>query len=98
MAKILTFILTVSKEDTKFQQFLEKLYFYQDKGYQIYVFCLDEGVKEIDSLTSLFKGIAVFGCAYATQARSLPIIEKATYGGLGLLADLIVESDIIIAF
>ncbi|ACD82499.1 hypothetical protein [Candidatus Methylacidiphilum infernorum] len=98
MIKILTFILTVSRQSSRYQQFLEKLFFYHNQGYQIYIFCLDEGVKEIESLATLAEGVHVLGCAYANQARSLPVIEKATYGGLGLLADLIFGSDLIMAF
>ncbi|TFE69850.1 hypothetical protein A7Q09_00345 [Methylacidiphilum sp. Yel] len=93
MASTLTLILTVSRQSQKYEEFLKKLFYYKDKGHQIYIFCLDEGVREITSLLAASKDFHIFACAYAIQSRNLSTIESVCYGGLGLLADLIVHSD-----
>ncbi|WP_018290294.1 hypothetical protein [Verrucomicrobium sp. 3C] len=69
------------------------------QGYNIYLYCLDNGVREIDALLPRASPrFRLFGCAYAALRRSLPRKADVTYGGLGLLADLILGTDEFLAF
>ncbi len=63
---------------------------------QLYVYCLDQGTT---CLNSLFlnqlksKGARVFACAKSACEHHVPVQDQATFGGLGLLTDLLLATD-----
>ncbi|QSR84304.1 hypothetical protein [Methylacidimicrobium sp. B4] len=97
--KQLCLLLTVDRRSEQFSQFLQVLEERRARGEQIYLYCLDDGIREIDSLHALAgPQLRLFGCAYAAMRRSLPRNPDVTYGGLGLLADLISGTAELLAF
>jgi len=63
-----------------------------DRGADVYLYMVDDGVASIDDDRILDlgrRGAKLFVCAYGCQRRRLPITEKATYCGLVVLTDLI---------
>jgi len=63
-----------------------------DRGADVYLYMVDDGVASIDDDRILElgrRGAKLFVCAYGCQRRRLPITEKATYCGLVVLTDLI---------
>ena len=63
-----------------------------DDGVDVYLYLVDDGVRNIDDERILDlgrRGAKLFVCAYGCQRRRLPITEKATYCGLVVLTDLI---------
>jgi len=63
-----------------------------DRGVDVYLYMVDDGVVNIDDDRILElgrRGAKLFVCAYGSQRRRLPITEKATYCGLVVLTDLI---------
>lgn len=89
----------MDRRSAQFTDFLKALEERSDRGEELYLYCLDDGIQEIDFLLSRGGArLRVFGCAYAALRRSLPRNPEATYGGLGLLADLILGTDELLAF
>lgn len=63
-----------------------------DRGVDLYLYMVDDGVRNIDDERVLElgrRGAKLFVCAYGCQRRRLPITDKATYCGLVVLTDLI---------
>ena len=63
-----------------------------DRGVDLYLYLVDDGVRNIDDDRVLAlgrHGAKLFVCAYGCQRRRLPITDKATYCGLVVLTDLI---------
>ena len=63
-----------------------------DRGTNLYLYLVDDGVANIDDDRILElgrRGAKLFVCAYGCQRRRLPITDKATYCGLVVLTDLI---------
>src|SRR5262249_27693427 len=63
-----------------------------DRGVALYLYLVDDGVRNIDDERVLElgrRGAKLFVCAYGCQRRRLPITDKATYCGLVVLTDLI---------
>ena len=63
-----------------------------DRGADLYLYLVDDGVANIDDerIQDLGRrGARLFVCAYGCQRRRLPITDKATYCGLVVLTDLI---------
>ncbi len=63
-----------------------------DRGADLYLYLVDDGVANIDDDRILDlgrRGAKLFVCAYGCQRRRLPITDKATYCGLVVLTDLI---------
>lgn len=63
-----------------------------DRGADLYLYLVDDGVANIDDDRILGlgrRGAKLFVCAYGCQRRRLPITDKATYCGLVVLTDLI---------
>lgn len=72
-----------------------------DAGVTVYLYCIDEAVSGVGDpqLQSLRgRGLNLFACAYAAQRRRLPCTEVATFGGLGLVNDLIAGTDRFLSF
>ncbi|MGD9897166.1 MAG: hypothetical protein AB7T14_08870 [Candidatus Methylacidiphilaceae bacterium] len=95
----LCLLLTIDRRSGKFAEFLKTLEERSAQGDEIYLYCLDEAVQELDALLSRDRAhLRLFACAYAAMRRSLPRPAAVTYGGLGLLADLILGTDEFLAF
>ena len=63
-----------------------------ERGADLYLYLVDDGVANIDDERILDlgrRGAKLFVCAYGCQRRRLPITDKATYCGLVVLTDLI---------
>jgi hypothetical protein len=63
-----------------------------DRGADLYLYLVDDGVANIDDQRILDlgrRGAKLFVCAYGCQRRRLPITDKASYCGLVVLTDLI---------
>ncbi|HIE66071.1 MAG: DsrE family protein [Nitrospira sp.] len=66
------------------------------QGIGVYLYLIDDGVKHIDhpEMTRLKEtGVKLFLCAYGAQRRSIPPSDKAAFGGLVVLSDLIKGCD-----
>jgi len=66
------------------------------QGIDLYLYLIDEGVKylegsEIEVLKE--EGVRLFLCAYSAQRRSIPQCDKAVFGGLVVLSDLVKGCD-----
>ena len=64
------------------------------RGNSIKVYLIDEGVSwagmpQIEEWSTF--GVRLFGCALGARLRDVPLSDKITWGGLGLLSDLIAE-------
>ncbi len=57
------------------------------------IYALHEGISLLPDLR--FPEVRRFGCAYAAQRRNLPMDREIIYGGLGILADLLRQAEII---
>lgn len=71
-----------------------------DRGADLYLYLIDDGVWNIDEARILDlgrRGAKLFVCAYGCQRRRLPITDKATYCGLVVLTDLINGCDRFVA-
>ena len=71
------------------------------QGVEVYLYLLDDGVlninhPDIDELIA--GGVKLFCCAYAAQKRNIPRSEKAVFGGLFVLSNLLNTCDQFIAF
>ncbi len=67
----------------------------------VYFYCLDEAVLGLDhpTLQGLQdQGLKLLACAYAVDRREQPMDESVTYGGLGLLSDLLEHTDAVFHF
>ncbi|CAB4242683.1 conserved protein of unknown function [Methylacidimicrobium sp. AP8] len=97
--KQICLLLTVDRRSERFASFLQALEERRKQGDLVYLYCLDEGIREIDSfIPQAGPQLRLFGCAYAAMRRSLPRNPEVLYGGLGLLADLISGTDELLAF
>ncbi len=68
---------------------------------QVYLYLVDEGVKNLNQTTITplgRKGLKVFACAYGAQRYGISVDEKAVFGGLVVLSDLIKGCDRFISF
>lgn len=72
-----------------------------DQGVTVYLYCIDDAVRGVEDAqlqTLRSRGLNLFACAYAAQRRRLPCTEFATFGGLGLVNDLIAGTDQFLSF
>lgn len=72
-----------------------------DQGVEVYLYLLDDGVLNFDQPVIdelLAQGVKMYCCAYAAQKRNIPRSEKAVFGGLFVLLNLINSCDRFIAF
>ena len=73
----------------------------QKKGIQVYLYLLDdatEGVLQPEITQLIDRGVKISACAYAMQRRHLEFNESITFGGLGLLNDIINHTDRFVGF
>jgi sulfur relay (sulfurtransferase) complex TusBCD TusD component (DsrE family) len=72
-----------------------------DEGVDVYLYCIDDAVHGIDEprLQSLAaRGLKLYACAYVAHRRNIPVTNKATFAGLGVVSDLIAATDRFISF
>jgi sulfur relay (sulfurtransferase) complex TusBCD TusD component (DsrE family) len=71
------------------------------QGAEVYLYLLDDGVLSIDhpGINELLtQGVKLFCCAYAAQKRNISRSDKAVFGGLFVLSNLLNTCDQCIAF
>ena len=71
-----------------------------DRGVDLYLYMVDDGVRNIDDERVLDlgrRGAKLFVCAYGCQKRRRPLSERATNCGLVVLTDVINGTDRFIA-
>ena len=71
------------------------------QGVEVYLYLLDDGLLNFDQPAIddlLGRGVKLYCCAYAAQRRNIPRSEKAVFGGLFVLFNLINSCDRFIAF
>ena len=71
------------------------------RGVAVYLYCIDEAVKGLDEpRVQRLKsgGLKLFACAYGAQRRNIPVSERAAFGGLTILNDLIASTDRFVSF
>ncbi|MFQ6092590.1 MAG: DsrE family protein [bacterium] len=71
------------------------------QGVEVYLYLLDDGVLSIDhpAIEELsVRGVKLFCCAYAAQRRNIPRSDRAVFGGLFVLSNLITSCDQFVAF
>jgi sulfur relay (sulfurtransferase) complex TusBCD TusD component (DsrE family) len=71
-----------------------------ERGADVYLYMVDDGVANIDDERILAlgqQGAKLFVCAYGCQRRRRPITDKATYCGLVVLTDIINGCDRFVA-
>ena len=71
-----------------------------DRGAQVYLYLIDDGVAAIDHprVQALGeRGARLFVCAFGCQKRGLPLSERATNCGLVVLTDVITGTDRFVA-
>jgi hypothetical protein len=71
------------------------------EGVEVYLYCIDEAVRGLDSprlLSLAGRRLKLYGCAFAAQRRRLPLDEKINWAGLALLSDLMGATERMVAF
>jgi sulfur relay (sulfurtransferase) complex TusBCD TusD component (DsrE family) len=71
------------------------------QGVEVYLYLLDDGLLNFHQPTIeelLSEGVRLYCCAFSAQKRNIPRNEKATFGGLFVLLNLINSCDRFIAF
>ena len=73
----------------------------QAGGIQVYLYLLDDAVhstshEQIQDLID--RGVKVMACAFAARKRDIQINDDVTFGGLGLLNDIIANTDRFVGF
>ena len=72
-----------------------------EQGIEVYLYLLDDGVLNLDHpcVEGLrTKGVRLFCCAYAAQKRNIQRSDKAVFGGLFVLSNLMKTCDQFVAF
>ncbi len=70
-------------------------------GCDVYLYCIDDAVPgvghpELQQLRPL--GLKLYGCAYGAHRRGVPLDDRATFGGLTVVSDLVAGTDRFISF
>src|SRR6185295_12956304 len=71
------------------------------RGGRVFLYLIDDGVSAVgsDVVQSLRQeGVNVFCCAFGARKRGIPWDDKATFGGLTILADMLSNCDSFVAF
>jgi len=72
-----------------------------NEGVDVYLYCIDDAIHGIDQpqLQALAsRGLKLYACAYAAQRRHLPLTDRAIFGGLTIVSDLISATDRFVSF
>ncbi len=90
------FILATGPSDSKFTHALRLAELALDQPVEVYVYLIRDGVAGADhpSWQNLVdRGLKLFACAYSARQRNIPLQDPATWVGLTVLNDLLVECD-----
>jgi hypothetical protein len=71
------------------------------RGSRVFLYLIDDGVSAVtsDEVQRLRRdGVHVFCCAYGARKRGIPWDDKATFGGLTILADMLSNCDSFVAY
>jgi hypothetical protein len=71
------------------------------RGSRVFVYLVDDGVSVVTSeeIQRLRRdGVHVFCCAFGARKRGIPWDDKATFGGLTILADMLSNCDSFVAY
>ena len=71
------------------------------RGGRVFLYLIDEGVSAVgsDVVQALRQeGVHVFCCAFGARKRGIPWDDKATFGGLTILADMLENCDSFVSF
>lgn len=71
------------------------------QGIEVYLYLIDDGVYNINNkgiLDLSKKGVRLFACALAAQRRGIPLSDKAVFGGLYVLLNMMNSCDRFLAF
>ena len=67
-----------------------------DAGVDVYLYCLDEGVRGVDGdeLQRLRRrGLKLYACAYGAHRRGIALSDRAVFAGLTVVSDLMAVTD-----
>ena len=71
------------------------------RGGRVFLYLIDDGVSAVGSdvvQTLRQEGVHVFCCAFGARKRGIPWDDKATFGGLTIVADMLTNCDSFVAF
>jgi len=71
------------------------------RGVSVYLYCIDDAVTGLGDprLQELTEGgLKLFACAYAARRRNLPLDDRASFSGLGVVNDLMTACDRFVSF
>ena len=99
--KKLGLLLSTGPENPGFQHGLRLAEEALSRGIQVYLYCIDDAVtgcgnEQLQRLKA--RGAHLFACAYAAQRRNIPVSDLATFSGLGVVSDLITNTDRFLSF
>jgi len=89
---------------TEHQQLSQLTYLSREalsRGGRVFLYLIDDGVSAVgsDVVQELRgEGVHVFCCAYGARKRGIPWDDKATFGGLTILADMLSNCDSFVSF
>ncbi len=94
--KKLGILLSTAPEHANLKTAMGLIQLALQKDILCYLYLVDEGVQNINEtqlelLTQ--KGLKLFLCAYGAQRYQIPVSDKAVFGGLVVLSDLIKGCD-----
>jgi hypothetical protein len=73
----------------------QKLHNHQTQGHEVYIYFLDDGVECLQNPILLESANHRLACTYACHSRNIPFSDnRIVYCGLGMLGDMIFNTDI----
>ncbi len=99
--KTLGVLLGVGPSEVSFRYGIQLAATAQRSQIQVYLYLLDDAINgmEDSELNALIAaGAKVMACAYGARKRNLPLNDSITFGGLGLLNNLITKTDRFVGF
>ena len=99
--KTLGILLATAPSETSHQYGVRLAARAQETDHQVFLYLLDDAVAAASGLPIrdlLARGVKISGCAYAAQRRGIELTDEITYGGLGILNEIIRKTDRFVAF
>lgn len=99
--KTLGILIGVAPTESSFRYGVELGTTAQSNRIQVYLYLLDDAVMGIEDpglSTLIDQGAKVMACAYGARKRDLPLTDTITFGGLGLLNNMIANTDRFVGF
>jgi hypothetical protein len=93
-------LLSTGPEHPNFRPALALMHAALDAGVQLYLYCIDEGVRAVATpeIQAIKERASLFGCAYGAQRRKIEVDESAAWSGLTVLADVVASTDRFVSF